>query len=191
MLPFLVTLWRQYCTGGKNELPQICFKYFSTMQNKQSSKYISFCYICHDHQNINCNLSKMPNCYHSCVFHFTTVRSWCNDRFWPICNSGIIEDEFHFLFHCPKYSIPREKFYNQIQQNFVDFNQLSYTELIIKLMNSQNFSVNSHLLKFVSLCNDLRNNLLSSHADDTWWTTVIIALSLLWFVCLFVCLFLY
>ena len=90
-----------------------------------------------------------------------------NDRLCPICNSGIIEDEFHFLFHCPKYSIPREKFYNQIQQNFVDFNQLSYTELIIKLMNSQNFSVNSHLLKFVSLCNDLRNNLLSNHADDT------------------------
>ena len=59
------------------------------------------------------------------------------------------------------------KFYNQIQQNFVDFNQLSYTELIIKLMNSQNFSVNSHLLKFVSLCNDLRNNLLSNHTDDT------------------------
>ena len=26
---------------------------------------------------------------------------------------------------------------------------------------------NSHLLKFVSLCNDLRNNLLSNHADDT------------------------
>ena len=56
---------------------------------------------------------------------------------------------------------------NQIQQNFVDFNQLSYTELLIKLMNSQNFSLNSHLLKFVSLCNDLRNNLLSNHADDT------------------------
>ena len=91
-----------------------------------------------------------------------------SDRFCPMCNSGIIEDEFHFLFpHCPKYLIPREKFYNQIQQNFVDFNQLSYTELIIKLMNSQNFSVNSHLLKFVSLCNDLRANLLSNHVDDT------------------------
>ena len=77
------------------------------------------------------------------------------------------EDEFHSLFHCRKYSTPREKFYNQIQQNFVDLNQLSYTELIIKLMNTQNFSVNSHLLKFVSLCNDLRNNLLSNHADDT------------------------
>ena len=92
----------------------------------------------------------------------------CNDRFFcPICNSSIIKVEFHFLFHCPKYSIPREKFYNQIQQNFVDFNQLSYTELINKLLNSHNFSVNSHLLKFVSLCNDLRNNLLSNHADDT------------------------
>ena len=76
------------------------------------------------------------------------------------------EDEFHSLFHCRKYSTPREKFYNQIQQNFVDLNQLSYTELIIKLMNTQNFSVNSHLLKFVSSCNDLRTNLLSNHADD-------------------------
>ena len=38
--------------------------------------------------------------------------------------------------------------------NFVDFNQLSCTELVIKLMNSRNFPVNSHLLKFVSLCND-------------------------------------
>ena len=37
-----------------------------------------------------------------------------NDRFCPVCNSGIIEDEFHFVLHCPKYSIPREKFYNQI-----------------------------------------------------------------------------
>ena len=98
-----------------------------------------------------------------------------NEKAYPP-ETGIIEDEFHFLFHCPKYSIPREKFYNQIQQNFVDFNQLSYTELIIKLMNSQNFSVNSHLLKFVSLCNDLRTNLLSNHADDVWLTVVIIAL---------------
>ena len=90
-----------------------------------------------------------------------------NDRLCPVCNSGIIEYGFHFLLHCPKYSIPREKFYNQIQHYFVDFNQLSSTELLIKLMNSQNFSLNSHLLKFVPLRNDLRNNLLSNHADDT------------------------
>ena len=92
-----------------------------------------------------------------------------NDRFCPVCNSGMSEDEFHFLLHCPKYSMPREKFYNQIQHNFVDSNQLSSTELLIKLMNSHNFSLNSDLLRFVSLCimNDLRNNLLSNHTDDT------------------------
>ena len=93
-----------------------------------------------------------------------------NDRFCPVCNAGIIEDEFNFLLHCLKYSDPRENFYNQIQQNFVDFDQLSSTELVIKLMNSQNFPVNSHLLKFVSLCNDLLNNLLSNHTDDTSFT---------------------
>ena len=66
------------------------------------------------------------------------------------------------------YSIPSEKFYSQIQHNFVDFNQLSCTELVIKLMNPQNFSVNSHLLKFVSLSNnDIRNNLSLNHTDDT------------------------
>ena len=54
-------------------------------------------------------------------------------------------------------------------------------------MNSQNFSLNSHLFKFVSLCNDLRTNLLSNHADDT---IVIIALH---YHCsdLFVCLFVF
>ena len=34
-------------------------------------------------------------------------------------------------------------------------------------MNSQNFSLNSHFLKFVSLDDYLRNNLLSNHTDDT------------------------
>ena len=74
------------------------------------------------------------------------------------------------LLKCASFSICSSvtKLLNQIQQSFVDFNQLSYTELVIKLMNSQNFSVNSHLLKFVSLSNnDLRNNLLSNHTDDT------------------------
>ena len=54
-----------------------------------------------------------------------------NYRFCPVCNSGIIEDEFHFLLHWATNSIPRWKFYNQIQQNVVDFNQLSCTDQLI------------------------------------------------------------
>ena len=91
-----------------------------------------------------------------------------NNRFCPVCNSGMIEDEFHFNLHYAKYSIPREKFYNQIQHNFVDFNQLSSSELYINWWIHKFFSLNSHLLKFVSLCNDLRNNLLSNHTF-CWW----------------------
>ena len=80
----------------------------------------------------------------------------------------------HFLGNCPPTPPLSQHQYLLLTSYF--FNQLSYTELIIKLMNSQNFSVNSHLLKFVSFCDDLRNNLLSNHADDTWLTIVIIAL---------------
>ena len=83
------------------------------------------------------DLTDVPQ-YVTCMWNDQTPH---NDRFCPVCNSGMIEDEFHFLLHCPKYSIPREKVYNQIQHNFVDFNQLSSTELLIKLMNSQNFSL--------------------------------------------------
>ena len=74
-----------------------------------------------------------------------------DDRFYPVCNSGTIEDEF--IFSCIVQSIFNPKG-NILQANptkFCYFCQLSCTELIIKLMNSQNFSVNSHLLKFVSL----------------------------------------
>ena len=81
-----------------------------------------------------------------------------NDRVCTVCNSGIIEDEFHLL-RCPKYSIPREKFYNQIRKKKLSI-LISYlrTELIIKLMNSKNFSVT----------HDLRNNLRSNHTEQDW-----------------------
>ena len=64
----------------------------------------------------------------------------------------------------------------------------SFTYLKIQGPLPSCMSIDSHLLKFVSLCNDLRNNLLSNHADDTWLTIVIIALH---YHCydLFVCLF--
>ena len=56
-----------------------------------------------------------------------------NDRVCTVCNSGIIEDEFHFLLRCPKDSIPREKFYNQIQKNDINCN------IILKLLQHYNF----------------------------------------------------
>ena len=50
-------------------------------------------------------------------------------------------------------------------------------------MNSHKFSLNSHLLKFIALCNDLSNNLLSNTTDDTWLSLFIIYLVLIVTLC--------
>ena len=44
-----------------------------------------------------------------------------------------------------------KKFYNQIQQNFVDFNQLSYTQLVIKL-HCNEFTEFFRKFTFVEIC---------------------------------------
>ena len=124
---------------------------------KSSFFFGRFCFL--DNRSVRCSTVRYTN-----VERYDQTPH--NDRFCPVCISGMIGDEFHFLLHCPKYSIPREKFYDQIQHNFVDFNQLSSKEIQIKLMNSQNFCLHSHLLKLVSLCNDFVI-LLSNHTDDT------------------------
>ena len=38
-----------------------------------------------------------------------------DDRHWPFCGSTLIEDEVHFLFRCPTYSMIRNNFYNKIK----------------------------------------------------------------------------
>ena len=172
----------------KHYIGNIQYTIYNTIGNIESIRNYNFTAYCiHDYKissylDLTRNSANRKDLLKLCISNHKLMietgrydKTPYNDRFCPVCNSGIIEDISRFLLHCSKYSIPRKKFYNQIQHNFVDF-QLSCTYLITKLMNSQNFSVNSHLLKFVSLCYDLRNNLLSNHADDTWLTIVIIAL---------------
>ena len=50
-------------------------------------------------------------------------------------------------------------------------------------MNSHNFSRNSPLFKFIALCNDLSNNLLSNTTDDTWLSLLIIYIVLIVTLC--------
>ena len=37
------------------------------------------------------------------------------NRLCPTCGSNQIEDEIHLLFHCPKYSIFRDRFYRKLE----------------------------------------------------------------------------
>ena len=47
------------------------------------------------------------------------------ERLCPICNTGSIETEYHFLFECPKYQNSREDFYRQLNINANDYTNLN------------------------------------------------------------------
>ena len=83
------------------------------------------------------------------------------NRLCPSCGSNEIEDETHFLFNCPKYSIQRDEFYNKVQFYVYNIKQLPPIEAIKELMNSSNYFVNLQLMKFVLSCFNLRSKLLS------------------------------
>ena len=83
------------------------------------------------------------------------------NRLCPCCRSNEIEDETHFLFNCPKYSIQRDELYNKMQFYVHNIKQLPPIEAIKELVNSSNYFVNLQLMKFVLSCFDLRSKLLS------------------------------
>ena len=82
-------------------------------------------------------------------------------------NSTAIKDEIHFLCCCPKYFKLRNKFFAQIQSHLHNFQQLSYSNLVIKLMNSEDIYLNLRLTNYISLLNNLRDSILSSKNDVT------------------------
>ena len=89
------------------------------------------------------------------------------NRLCPICESNQIEDEYHFLIYCNKYSILRNNFYKTMEHIFPTFKELSSLQAIGELMTSLNHHINIQLAKFISSCFDLRNILLSNQTNVT------------------------
>lgn len=55
------------------------------------------------------------------------------ERICPICNSGSVETECHFLFECSKYETNREEFYTQIDISVNDYdNHLTLLKELFK-----------------------------------------------------------
>jgi hypothetical protein len=79
-----------------------------------------------------------------------------HERFCNICKTGVIEDEFHFLFHCQKYSHHREI----LERNLLIFSPRSQISNIQKVKLCFN-SKSSKLLKttclFINKCILSRN----------------------------------
>ena len=84
------------------------------------------------------------------------------ENFALLAGSNEIEDETHFLFNCPKYSIQRDEFYNKVQFYVHNINYWPPIEAIKESMtDSSNYFVNRQLMKWVLSCFDFRNKLLS------------------------------
>ena len=78
-----------------------------------------------------------------------------------VCGSNLIEDEVHFFFQCPTYSMIRNKFYYKVKTLIPNITQLSINGLINELMNSSNHFINTVFMKYISACFDVRDKLLS------------------------------
>ena len=78
-----------------------------------------------------------------------------------------IEDEFQLLFHCTKYCTFRDEFYVKIENQIPIITQLPPMQATKKLMNPDNYYLNTQLMKFILRCLSLRNNLLSNESDGT------------------------
>jgi len=88
-------------------------------------------------------------------------------RLCPTCRSNQIEDEIHLLYHCPKYSNFRDRFYRKLEYHLPYIKRLSTLETTKELMDSDNYFVNIQLLRFILSCLNLRNNLSSIQTDVT------------------------
>ena len=90
-----------------------------------------------------------------------------DNRLCHRCGSNQIEDEFHLLFHCTKYCSFRDELNKNIENQIQNITQLSPMQVTKKLMNSDNYYLNTQLMKFTLRCLSLRNNILSNESDVT------------------------
>ena len=83
-----------------------------------------------------------------------------DNRHCPFCGYNVIEDEAHFLFQCPTYSMIRNTFYYIVKTDYKII-ELPINGLIKELMNSSNYFINIQFIKYISACFDVRDKLLS------------------------------
>ena len=84
----------------------------------------------------------------------------------PLCQFKQTEDENHFSFHCQEYSSLRKVFLHQISEIVPDIERKPTTEIIKFLMNSNDYFVNKLVMKFISLCMNMRDSFLLASESD-------------------------
>ena len=67
----------------------------------------------------------------------TTPKTPKEERYCPFCPTTV-EDEVHFLLHCPIYSLPRNDMLNKHIQKSPLFHEKSSKQKFIELMSPEN-----------------------------------------------------
>ena len=78
------------------------------------------------------------------------------DRLCNICNQNVIEDEFHFLFHCNAYDIPRNNFINIISNACPEFHYLEDKDQLKFIFEE----IPRATAKFIISCLNIRKDIL-------------------------------
>ena len=87
---------------------------------------------------------------------FSNNRTPRNERVYLLCNMNEVEDEFHFMFICPKYSILRRKYIDNYY--FRSPSMYKLVELFIKqekriILNVAHYIESALSVRFHFLCN--------------------------------------
>ena len=98
---------------------------------------------------------------------------------WPGVFNAIEDDEIHFLCYCPKYLKLRNEFFVQTKRHLHNFHELSYSDLVIKVMKSEDIYLNLRLTNYISLLNNLRDSVLSCKNNVTWLSVILLSYLLL------------
>ena len=81
-------------------------------------------------------LVKIRICNHKLLIEIGRYnRTTKDNRHCPFCGCNVIEDEVHFLFQCPTYSLITNKFYYKVKTLISNITQLPINGLINELMH--------------------------------------------------------
>ena len=84
------------------------------------------------------------------------TRTPVNLRTCNVCSSSDIEDEFHLMCVCSKYSDIRNNLFEAISKFVVNFDTLSLEENFLMLLSSQQSDVNLLVVDYVNKCFEVR-----------------------------------
>ena len=75
-----------------------------------------------------------------------------DERICKNCDTGKVEDEFHFLLECPNYSQERHAFFNNIKTKIHLFTSMSDKEKFEWLFIQEDLSVLENFALFIDNC---------------------------------------